>query len=399
MTLGRLLHPYDESQFWEENWERAPLLVERDDPDYYCDLFSLRDLDGHLQNSGGFGATHIHVVVDGKKNSPSSLNVAGSNQAAGGVESVYQAYRRGATLIIGSLQHRWKPVRVLAAAISRELSAGVNINAYLTPSHAAGFGLHYDTHDVFILQTTGAKHWRVFPPTLALPFSSEPSPAAEAARIVRSEPVLDVDLTQGSTLFIPRGFWHQAQTLDSTSLHLTLGVHVPSVSEVVRSAITRTAQSIPEFRASLPPGFATDPRARGTALALLEEAVVEIMKRVSVPDAWQETAADLELFQVPDLEGHLLDLDAVKSLTETTPIMRRRTCNPIVHSDGAKIKLAFHGKEVRLPDYTRPVVDFICESSGVFRVVDLPQVLDTASMLLLVRTFCSEGLVTLASHH
>ena len=50
-------------------------------------------------------------------------------------------------------------------------------NTYLTPAGAQGFSPHYDDVEVFILQTEGSKHWRLYHPSffyIAFPFLSFP---------------------------------------------------------------------------------------------------------------------------------------------------------------------------------------------------------------------------------
>ena len=39
----------------------------------------------------------------------------------------------------------------------------------LTPEGAQGFDPHFDTHEVFVLQVEGHKHWRLYGPGRVLP--------------------------------------------------------------------------------------------------------------------------------------------------------------------------------------------------------------------------------------
>ena len=66
----------------------------------------------------------------------------------------------------------------------------VQINAYLSPAAARGLELHFDFHDVFVLQLEGRKRWRVWAP---LPRTRDPvrtgseDPAAHARRARRAD--------------------------------------------------------------------------------------------------------------------------------------------------------------------------------------------------------------------
>ena len=54
------------------------------------------------------------------------------------------------------------------------------MNAYLSPPSARGLELHFDFHDVFVLQLDGAKRWRVWEPLARTrdPIRRGPKPAA-----------------------------------------------------------------------------------------------------------------------------------------------------------------------------------------------------------------------------
>ena len=59
--------------------------------------------------------------------------------------------------------------------------------------------MHHDTHDVFVLQVAGEKHWRVYDPLLELPlknqrWSKELGEAGPA--------VLELTLRAGDTLYL-----------------------------------------------------------------------------------------------------------------------------------------------------------------------------------------------------
>src|SRR3954452_24846869 len=75
----------------------------------------------------------------------------------------------GATVVLQGLHRVWEPVAELARGLVADLGHPVQVNAYLTPAGAQGFGAHYDTHDVFVVQLAGGKDWTVHPPVVADP--------------------------------------------------------------------------------------------------------------------------------------------------------------------------------------------------------------------------------------
>ena len=66
--------------------------------------------------------------------------------------------------------------------------------------------------------------------------------------------MLDVTLTPGDTLYLPRGWLHEALTSDADSLHITVGVKVYTWLDAVRAALEETAQEEDGYRRSVADG-------------------------------------------------------------------------------------------------------------------------------------------------
>ncbi|EEC45501.1 predicted protein, partial [Phaeodactylum tricornutum CCAP 1055/1] len=115
----------------------------------------------------------------------------------------------------------------LLSLLESEWTCMIGANAYLTPpSGSQGFAPHYDDIEAFCLQLEGKKRWKVYAPlqkSERLPRTSSEDYVEADLRDV--EPALDVVLKPGDVLYMPRGWIHQACTIDGTdgySLHLTV---------------------------------------------------------------------------------------------------------------------------------------------------------------------------------
>ena len=75
------------------------------------------------------------------------------------------------------------------------------------------------------------------PPTRVDPLRQDkpntPQPPADAT------PVWDGLLEQGDVLYLPRGWWHMARPVDAESLHLTIGLTMPTGAAVLRWFLER----------------------------------------------------------------------------------------------------------------------------------------------------------------
>src|SRR4051794_28485916 len=128
-------------------------------------------------------------------------------------DAVAREYAAGATIVFQALHRLWPPVVAFTSRLTADIGHPVQVNAYLTPAAAQGFSAHYDTHDVFVLQVAGTKHWTVHSPVLDLPFPEEASDRrrADIASRAAEQAFLESDLVAGDALYLPRGWLHSAR--------------------------------------------------------------------------------------------------------------------------------------------------------------------------------------------
>ena len=234
--------------------------------------------------------------------------------------------------------------------------------------------MHHDTHDVFCLQVAGEKRWLVYEPALELPLKRQRY-TKELGK--PAEPVLDVTLRAGDTLYLPRGWLHEAVTTDAESLHLTIGVNVYTWLDALKAAVETLADEV-ELRRAVPP----DGR---PSVDLLER----LAERLGPEDVVRRMRHRLVRTRRGILDGHLAEVRALADLTAETLLERRPTV--IAELDGTT--LSFEGKLVEFPAHAAPEVRAAVEAKGPFRPADLPGSLDAESRLVLVRRLVREGLL------
>lgn len=228
-ALSRLVP--DPAAFAREVWGRRALLTPAAElPSGFADLLD-EDAVDELVSSRGLRTPFLRVAKNGTT-LPTSAFTSGAGVGAGIADQLDDTrlaalFADGATLVLQALHRTWQPVGDLVAALSTELGHPVQANAYVTPPQSRGFDDHYDVHDVFVLQVSGEKHWRIHDPVHPAPLRDQPwtdrrdAVRAEAER----EPVIDAVLRPGDCLYLPRGHLHAATALGEVSTHLTLGIH------------------------------------------------------------------------------------------------------------------------------------------------------------------------------
>ncbi|HYP53702.1 MAG TPA: cupin domain-containing protein, partial [Pyrinomonadaceae bacterium] len=70
--------------------------------------------------------------------------------------------REGATLVLDAVDELNGPLEELAEGLELTFRERIQINCYAGWRTTRGFDLHWDDHDVFILQVAGRKRWSVY---------------------------------------------------------------------------------------------------------------------------------------------------------------------------------------------------------------------------------------------
>ena len=152
-------------------------------------------------------------------------------------------YEQGYTLILQSLHNVHSPIARFTRLLYEETACNyATCNLYLTPPRAqAGFAAHQDWMDVVVVQISGRKRWRVArEPTVYLTYLDQDDLYGDITKEMQQEQIVwyqDFFMEPGDVLYIPRGFVHNATSVDveegvevdndvdnEPSLHLTFGI-------------------------------------------------------------------------------------------------------------------------------------------------------------------------------
>lgn len=171
--------------------------------------------------------------------------------------AIWNFYEDGCSIRILNPQTFLPAVYKMNSKLQEYFHCMVGTNVYLTPKNSQGFAPHFDDIEAFVLQLEGQKHWRVYEPRnpgeFLARFSSENFPQDKIGK-----PILDVVLEAGDLLYFPRGFIHQAETVDGKhSLHITVSMYQRNsyadlLEALVPVALKSAIDSDVRFREGLP---------------------------------------------------------------------------------------------------------------------------------------------------
>lgn len=228
-ALQWILSPVDPQLFFRDIFQKRVLVVKRNEKAYFDGFFGTKDLAELLQQQfveygkdvnvasyeSGVRLTH-NPANEANNEQPQRVHLAEISQHLASGRSIQCVHPQVFN------DHVW----YICELLQEVFCSFVGANSYLTPANSAGFAPHWDDVDAFMLQTEGKKYWKIYGPEEsddALPLES--SGNFTDADFADRKPVFEGWLEEGDTLYVPRGFIHQAHTVsNSHSHHVTISV-------------------------------------------------------------------------------------------------------------------------------------------------------------------------------
>lgn len=344
--LAALLGPTSAADFAAEVWSRGCLVRRADDGADLTGLFTLSDADD-LLSSRALRTPFLRIAKDG------SVVPASSFTRSGGIgatiadqvdpDQVTGLLADGSTLVFQGLHRAWQPVQEFTTALVSDLGHAVQANAYLTPSNARGFAAHYDTHDVFVVQLAGTKHWTIHPPVFDIPAGLDEwtQHRADVATAAEAEPAFNGALEPGDVMYLPRGWIHSATAGGTTSLHLTLGVH-PYTERHVLDAVIAEAMDGLRVHGSLPAGIdVADPADLTTTMADMRQLLIGALAGVKADNVAERMARRRSGDVRPDALRPVAQVAAAESQSTGSPatVRLRRGFPPRLEERSGEVDL------------------------------------------------------------
>ena len=294
LALDDVIAPLSRERFVAEYWTKAHLVLSGE-KGRFTPLLSWEALNEILEWHNP-SPSRIKLFRDAQQIDP-RLYIDGEGGAARlNAGALIASLSQGASLVMDDVQELAPRVRDLAGAFQDVFEAPVIVNLYAGWGRQNAFGLHWDPQEVFILQLSGRKHWKIFSPTQFLPLKDDSDKPPEPTGL----PVWEGILQDGDMLYMPRGWWHMATPLDEPSLHLNFGLEPPNGADFLRWWLPRllkhrdVRQNLPlgcsamvrqDYFAGLLEAMASDGRGRDRPAEFLREwnAYRRARPRVALP--------------------------------------------------------------------------------------------------------------------
>lgn len=263
----------------------------------------------------------------------------------------HQQLRDGATLVIDAIDEMHPPIRRVITRMEAWLRTTIQVNAYASWTSQEGFGVHWDDHDVIVLQVSGRKRWRLYGTTRVAPLHHDVEFSTEEP----TEPIDEFVMEPGDILHVPRGCWHAvAASEGEPSLHLTCGLVTTTGADFLRWLTHRLIEH-EVVRADVP----RRPAERGPWIHTLAELIGE---KLTSPDVVEEYWTSLDEMEEPR-PTFSLPVAVNGELTENT-VVELASLRGSVMVEGEQTIYSAQGRRWRFPAKVAPMLNHLRHSGA-----------------------------------
>lgn len=383
-TLAQLLQPLTVETFLQKVWGVTHYHVERDREDYFDSLFGPAAVEDVLEIVRPEPSAVVVVREDDRK-SPDAFRFADGTIDLVRIRNDFAA---GHTIVLNGVQRYVPAIASLAHGLEMELNFETQVNAYITPPGSQGFLPHYDDHDVLVLQVQGSKTWHIYGDA-----DVPPHQMRHREKVVASDlPAPTVlRLSAGDALYVPRGRVHAATANAEPSIHLTVGIHAPTVLRLITEALESLSYQDDRVLAQLPPRYIDDESVRESLGGLLrdmaralEDPAVMAEGVGALGDALVRRGRCRPVGQLVQNAVEVSRIDGRTCVVKYQPLYSR----VLTMADG--VALQFAQSLVSADVSHRTALLFLSNNTEPFEVRDLPE-LSEAQQIELARTLIVDG--------
>lgn len=273
-TLNELLHPITPAEFHADYDDRKPLHIPAGRDAAKRSLLDWARFNRLLNQTSIWTAQTLKLVHNGEPIPPEQYCVDITTQSGRTLRpssaKVQPLLALGASVICGDVHELTPELKALSRALSSTFAGLVGANVYCSFGGVHAFETHFDLHHVFAVQVEGEKTWRLYGNRADSPIDL-PTDRLEAEQWfarTRGPLMQEVRMRPGDVLYLPRGWYHDALTVEGASLHVTFSV-TPLYGRILFRLLESAAMQDPQFRAWLRPAAEDGGRPLQAQLAAL----------------------------------------------------------------------------------------------------------------------------------
>lgn len=298
-------------------------------------------------------------------------------------KALYSLLQGGAILVLNKLEGT-PAYEKLRTEIARFSGCQTVSSGYAAFGNETSFGNHWDTHDVFALQLIGKKRWTIYKPTLDNPSFTHSSVGRESE--CPSVPFMDIILSAGDILYLPRGWWHTVSPNASPTFHLAIGIYPPYFVDYLTWLIAHRITDYPLARLRMDE-CTSDPKTLAKLVASIQLEIGDFKNQRSFIDTFNSTERLFSEFEIENFGqpgGGLVP--------EHAPL----AINTFQNMDNMSEQLVINGIMLTLDQQSRGMLSIILKDSKttIASLVRLHPNIDSSKISSLISRLVQEDILT-----
>lgn len=187
-------------------------------------------------------------------------------------------------------------IDALSALLADAFGGHVWPNVYATGFAGTPFDMHFDAHEVIAIHCAGEKTWDISRVRVDRPIEAvEMAPSIEhALRARRDDAAANIaesfTVRAGDLIYVPRGQFHNARTIEGRTLHVTFGIELPTGVDLVKRMMTDMLADPAMREYTLPRAIDSN----GERASVWRQEVAARMERSFSPDAMATILEELQ---------------------------------------------------------------------------------------------------------
>lgn len=381
-----LINPIDSKIFYEKFWEKELLLIKRNNPNYFDDLFDIEAFDKLLSY------TKIpYTNIDLAKDSTPLDKEEYCDGTEINLERLMELHNDGATIILRAIHNWYRPLQRLRLQCESTFYSPVQINVYLTPPENTSTPPHWDTHDLFVLQLKGTKNWKIFSGSYALPLSDDRFiPGVSDA----GSPVNELLLEAGDIAYLPRGTVHEPQSF-TYSVHAAVGILSNRWVDLLIENIRLLAKNNIELRKKVTFDYGLESE---SAHIKIVNKLLQYLPSINNQNIAKQAVEMLvnRFIQSRNLvvEGKLIDVINTETVSVATIVKHNIGICFRSYIENDKIYLLWAKQKIAFPVHLKTVFDFIT-TTDTFKVDDISRSLTEEEKVVIISTLIDSNFLTI----
>lgn len=391
-SLDGIFFPITLDEFLEDGWGIRPIHIKRRNSTHFASL-GIESVVSRVLEAENVRYPAIRVYQAGSYLQPEQFTrrwTSGrfSYEDIVDTSKVMALLASGATVSIRGMEQYSEAVLKTSQSLERLFGGSVAASAFLSPPGADQRPTHTDDTDGLVLQVAGAKRWSIWSKGNGV---GRPD-GRDHECCDNGEGRLNYLLRQGDTLYVPRDYLHQVESVDTLSVHVVFNIHTPTWRDLMRALIDDVVNALEgeeEFRRSV--RYTKSGDVVECWHKEQERIVRRLQSEMTVDRAFAALRESRCVEGQPPRKGGLTEGFRQETI-ENHMHFRIRDIMVSLRPDSEDLRLSFFGKTLVLPRFTLPALAVILGQQE-FSVETLREVIDQQSGKNLVRRLYSEGLI------